>query len=197
MSRKPSLVARLFPFPKSLDPRRGTREYRRLRALAALLITTTSITAFWMLVLLLAHLSGHGNLTLNLQVGLLILLILGSQTWGFYHFANVRVSAVFLTMSYFFMVAGLLLITGGFQSPNFILLVTCPVISFRIGGKEEGIMNTLFSGAFGVGLMAAQSFSIPLENIFTEIPHHYQMAMSLLVTLTVIATSLSAYDMDE
>ena len=164
--------------------------------LSALLITITALTFFCTVALSLLHYTGARDLYANIVAGALVFVVMGVQVYCFYAFANVRFSAIFLNMTYFAIIASVVVVSGGFESPNLVLLVSCPVVSFRIGGRDEGIMNSFFVGLFGLGLMAAKLYEINIENIFAGASEAMQFSIAWVATLIIIAASLSAYDMD-
>ena len=192
-----SFINRIFPFPSRLQPKPGTRQHRQVRAIAAMLITTTLTTLFWTLVVCGMYLHNNKQLLPNILTSVIILGILLVQLISFYVVSNVRISAVCLTISYFFMVAGLVLLSGGFDSPSLVLLMSSPIISFRIGGRDEGIMNTIFVGLFGLMMLYAKYSGFPMENMLNSLKPIYATGIAWVVSLTVISTCLATYDIDE
>jgi len=188
---------RLFPFPESLEPKRGTKEFRHIRALTAMLVTTTATALFWTLVLIAIYILSGKPLTAIVAVSLAVSIILALQTWCFYRFANVRFSAMFLSTSYFLIVLVIVFFSGGYDSPSKVLLISSPIISFRISGKEQGITNTLFVAIIGLVLIYAKYNDFVLDNFFPGPGDFFTTSVSWIVTLTVITTCLSAYDVDE
>ena len=192
-----SLASRLFPFPSRLHPKRGTRQYRQVRALTAMLITTTATTLFWTIVVGILYFMGDTKLLRNINAALIVLTVLGLQTACFYRFANVRFSAAFLSISYFFMVCALVLASGGYDSPNRVLAVTSPIISFRISGRDEGIMNSVFVSLFVLFLLFAKQQGFALDNYLSSMSDMLASTIAWFATLTVIASCLATYDIDE
>lgn len=190
--------SRLIPLPARFIAADKTRkQFRRARALAAMLVTTTLTTFFWILVSPYLHFVSGKQLRPMLDVSFVVLMILAGQTLFFYRFANVRLSAVFMTMSYFLILIVIVICTGGYDSPLKVLLLSSPIISFRIGGKEEGTMNTLLVALLGAGLIYAKYSGIYFVNIFPTVGEYFLATVAWLVTLTATVTCLMVYDVDE
>jgi len=191
------LISKVFPFPKKLKPERGTREYRRVRALSAMLITLTVVSFIALLVLCSMTVSPEKQLTNNIAATAAAFLLMFSQLIVFFRFANVRLSAMLLTISYFFIVVGVVIGSGAYDSPNKVLLLSCPIIAFRVGGREEGVVNSCFVGLLGLIFIFARHHGFEVENYFGNLGVYTSSAIAWVVTVAVIATCLAAYDTDE
>lgn len=195
--KETSLGRRLLPHPKGINPKRGTRQYRQVRALTALLLIITASTLFWSIVLGIDYLFFNKAVRMNVIIALVVLAMLLVEVWCYYRFANVRLSAAFMTMSYFFMVAGLVLMSGGFDSPLLVMLISSPIISYRIGGRDEGIMNSVFVAMFGLFLLYAKYQEFVLPNYLGGLDSMMASGIAWLATLTIVSASLASYDIDE
>jgi hypothetical protein len=187
----------LMKIPKGMELEKGTREYRRVRALSIMLQTITlAALASWFFTVLI-NFNSEKDLTLNIFLTFGCFLMFGLQTIAFYRFRNVRLSATFLNLSYFFLIVAFVLISGGYHSKLEVMLLSCPVIAFRIGGREEGFANTLFVAMVLVLLGVAESLEFQFEPLLNMAGGVIPELMPWGLTLVVIASSMAAYDWDE
>jgi hypothetical protein len=191
------LIKRLFPLPKRLKLIGAPQEHRRALALTVLLLTVSWTTWFWSVALSALYLLFHLDIVLNVIFSIAVSALMALQVWGFYRFSNLRVAAMLFTLSYFLMVLTLVLISGGYQSVNLVLLISCPALAFRVGGKDEGIMNSVFVGLVGLALAIVDKLGLPIVNILTGIDQGILFGIAWVVTISVITTCLVTYDMDE
>jgi len=192
-----SLLKQLFPLPVGIKLKGTREEFYRARSLTVLLLTISATVWFWTAVLCLVYFFTHLNILLNIYFGLIISALLGLQVWSFFRFANIRLTSMLFTLTYFLMALSLVLMSGGYRSASLAILLTSPVVSFKAGGKDEGIMNAIFVGLAGIALMATDKMGIPMVNQFAGIDEGFLFVSAWVVTLAVISTCLVTYDMDE
>lgn len=191
------LIKRLFPLPQGLKKNRTMAERRRTRALAVLLIICTTTVWFWAGVLSLMYLVWDFDIRLNVYYSYFVGVILSAQVWGFYRFANLRLAAMLFTLTYFLMSLSLVLMSAGYHSPNLVVLLSSPVVAFRVGGKDEGIMNSIFVGLAGLSLVVVDKLGVPMMNLLIGSDDGIFFAIAWTVTISIIATCLVTYNLDD
>jgi len=191
------LIKRLFRLPQRLKLNVSVPERHRARALAVLLITCTATVWFWSTVLTLMYGVWNFDIRLNVYYSYFVGVVLTAQVWGYYRFAHLRLAAMLFTLTYFLMVLSLVLMSGGYHSPNLVVLLSSPVVAFRVGGKDEGITNSIFVGLAGLSLMVVDKLGIPMVNLLTSSDEGIFFAIAWTVTLSIIATCLVTYNLDD
>lgn len=192
-----ALLRYLFPLPGRLQLSGSIPQRKRALALTALLLVVAATVWFWSICLTVLYLFFDFDILFNVYYAIVVSILLALQVWGFYRFANLRFSSMFFSLSYFLMALSLMLMSGGYHSPNLVLLISSPVVSFRTGGKDEGIMNSIFVGLSGIALMVIDKMDMPIVNYLTGMDDGYFFIIAWVVTLATIATCLVTYDMDE
>lgn len=190
-------IKRLFPVPQDLKLRTTLAERRRGRALVVLLVICTTIVWFWAGVLTLMYLFAGFDILLNVYYSYLVGGVLTAQVWGFYRFANLRLAAMLFTLTYFLMALSLVLMSAGYHSPNLVVLLSSPVVAFRVGGKDEGIMNSIFVGLAGFALVIVDKLAVPVVNLLSGVDEGVFFAIAWVVTISIIATCLVTYNLDD
>ena len=191
------LIKRLFPIPTEIKMRESVLNCRRARTLAVLLLTTTSTGLFWSIALTLIYFIFHYDMRMNVIYAYFVSIVFGLQTWTFYRYANIRLASMLFSLTYFLMALSLVLINGGYQSPNLVVLLSSPVVSFCIGGKDEGITNSFFVFFAGLALMAIDKMGMTMANLFAGVDTGFLFSMAWAVTLAIIASCMVTYNMDD
>jgi hypothetical protein len=191
------LIKRLFPLPRRLRLTGSGTERRRARALTVLLLTCAGTVWFWTVILTLLYLAYHFDIIFNVYYACFVSAVLALQVWGFYRFANLRLASMLFTLTYFLMALSLVLMSDGYHSPNLVILLSSPVVAFRAGGKDEGIMNSIFVGLTGLALVTVDKLGVPMLNLLTGMESGFFFAIAWVVTISITATCLVTYDMDE
>lgn len=171
---------------KTLSP--NTADYMRARALSAILVSITIMGTLAMLLLATKHVIYNPDLLMNdlISVGIVLLFVL--QTVFFYRFNNFWMSALAFTNSYFLLMVTLLLVTGGYDSSIKILLLTCPLVSFVVGGVQEGIQNAVFTIIAGIAIAIFKYIGFDLinhlagENVYVDFCIHWTIAVLVIVS---------------
>jgi hypothetical protein len=146
--------------------KRGSAEYIRLRALAAMLVILTVASGVSNLVVGSYHvffrpdLLGHDLVSISMFVLLLL------QTLLFYKYQNAWMSCLAFTNFYFLSITVLLILSGGYESFGIYILLTCPMLAFLLGGTQEGIQNTLLCILFIIALVILDHIGFDLPNLF-------------------------------
>jgi len=190
-------IKQVFPLPADLKIKESGLVRRRARALTVLLLTTSATVWFWALVLTVLYLIFKFDILLNVYFAYVVSVLMGLQIWGFYRFANFRIASMLFSLTYFLMTLSLVLMNGGYHSPSMFLLLSSPVVSFRTGGKDEGIMNAIFVGITGLSLAGISWLGISIANLLTGLDERFFFAIVWVVTLSIISSCMVTYDMDE
>lgn len=191
------LIRKLFPIPRRLRITAKKAEQRRALALTTMLLTVSGTTWFWSIVLTCLYLIFDFDIFFNVCFGSAVSIMMALQVWGFYRYANLRLASMLFTLSYFLMALSLVLMSGGYHSVNLVILLSSPAVAFRAGGKDEGIMNSIFVGITGLALVTVDYLGIPFVNLFVGMNEGIFFGIAWTVTLSVIATCMVTYDMDD
>lgn len=190
------LIKKMFPIPVALKPQEpGTR--RRARALAVLLLISSATVWFWASILAVLYFIFNFDIHVNVYFSSFVSIVLGLQVWSYYHYGNLRLASMLFTLTYFLMALALVLMSGGYHSANLVVLLSCPVVSFCAGGKDEGIMNCIFVGLTGLALVAIDKMGMTMLNLLAGLDEAYLFAMAWVVTLTIIASCMVTYNMED
>lgn len=192
-----ALIKKLFPLPRELKLSGSVSQKRRALALTALLLVISATVWFWTVTLLALYLIWHFDILFNIYYALVVSVLMATQIWAYYRYGNLRLASMLFSLSYFLMVLSLVLISGGYHSVNMVTMLTSPVVSFRTGGKDEGIMNSIFVGLTGIALTVIDFMGIQMENQLTGLAPGFFFMIAWVVALATIATCLVTYDMDE
>jgi len=190
-------IKQLFPIPASIKLKESEKVCRRVRALTVLLLVTSATVWFWSLVLTLLYLFFKFDILLNIYFAYVVSALMALQIWGFYRFANFRIASMLFSLTYFLMALSLALMSGGFHSPGLPILLSSPVVSFRAGGKDEGIMNAIFVGITGLALAGISALGISMTNLLSGVNETLFFSISWVVTLAIISSCLVTYDLGE
>jgi len=173
----------------------NTHDYMRARALSAMLISITVIGVLASIFIVTKHVFYNPDLLKHDIISLAIVLLFVVQTFFYYHFNNYWISALAFTNSYFLTIVVLLLLAGGFDSSIKILLLTCPLVSFVIGGMQEGIQNAVFTIIAGLALTFFKYIGFDLvnhlsgENVYIDFAMHWTIAVLVIVACAIVYDS--------
>jgi hypothetical protein len=168
--------------------------YIRARALSAMLVILTSIVAVSNVILITLHWLNHPELLVNDLVSLAALALLLVQTWFFYRFNNFWLSGMAFTNFYFLVIMGLLVVGGGYDSPGKSILLTCPMVSFLVGGRQDGIQNTVIVLLFGLALILLKYIDFQPPNIFINENPRIIFCVNWSITILVIMACITIYE---
>ncbi len=172
----------------------GSEDFIRVRALSTMLVVCTAVSLITLLFLLVITLFSDKEVFRLLYITIALSAFLGAETLFFYKFCNFRVSATFLSMSYFIFVILLVIGSGGYQSPMMSLLITSPMIAFLMGGRQEGFHNAIFVALMVFGLIFVDYQTIEMINFLGEQSEYLVSSVCWIITLTVILSCLLVYD---
>ena len=86
-------------------------------------------------------------------------------------------------------------ITGGYDSPVKQILIVCPVLSFLISGRQEGIYNAALIYVVGLVLLLFHVFDFSLIQLMPEATMPYLSGLIWLVTIVMVVVCLFIYDL--
>jgi hypothetical protein len=174
----------------------NSAEYIRARALAVGLIVSTAVPALATVVIGSHHLLFEQHLLKHDLVSLVIAILFGLQAVFYCRFGNQWLSSAAFTNMYFILLALLIITSGGITSPMKAIMVTCPIMSFLIGGKEEGLQNTLITILFILGLVALSVIEFELPNLFHEESPQMIFVVNWVGTIIIIAACSTVYEVE-
>jgi hypothetical protein len=168
--------------------------YARVQIFAILLWSATAVSAACLFLFVPVHLLLQPEI-LKYDLAIIaatVLFVL--QLWAFYRFQNFGVSSLVLGYLCFFMVLVLVFLSGGYNAPAILLLVTIPVAFFIIGGIRDGIQNAMFVAIAGAtfGLLKYKGFEF--GNVFNDGNPPVIFAIIWMISVAGITLCLLAYD---
>lgn len=172
----------------------NTAAYLHVRALAAMLVVLTTLSLISNIVIGGYHLFFQPEMLKYDAASLAILLLLALQTGLFYRFNNYWISGLAFTNFYFLLAAIMLILTGGYHSVAKPFLLTCPIVSFLIGGRQEGIQNAIIVAVFCFAIAALDVLDFDLPDMFSGENPLLVFGVNWSVSLAVVATALLIYE---
>jgi len=177
---------------KSLHGGSGT--YIRARALSAILL---AMSAMGVVICLIAGILNYFIDTDVLTYEIVLLAITALmlvQTILFYKFSNYWASGLGFTIFYFLVATVMVLLSGGYDSPGRVFLLTSPMIAFLISGWQEGVQNAVLTILFGLGLAIFKAINFDLPNIFYAENQQVMFVFNWVITVIVILFSFVIYE---
>ena len=176
----------------SLKP--NTAAYIRARALTLMLLATTGFVGVYSLYLTVLHVITTPGLLLRdiLVFGALAFLVF--QTAMFYRHCNYWLAGLVFTNFYLIAVMLILILNGGYSSAGKSILLTCPLISFVVGSRQEGVQHAVVAMIFFSILVFLHEIGFILPDNFSGQNAYIIFAMNWLFTMSVIALTLMVYE---
>lgn len=191
-SHRPRRI-KLLPLPRHLHLIDDPWVHHRGVALAVILVVITAMSLFWAVVLpFMAYLLGV-SLQAESLVAQGMFVFLSIQTLVYYRYGNVKLSAAIFSHSYFILMLLLVIGSGGYDSALLLFLLCCTAISFRIGSREDGIMNAIFVSLAGLALVVMKEMGLVLPNMLQGIDRPVLLAIVWVVSLVIFASCLATY----
>lgn len=113
----------------------------------------------------------------------------------FYKSAKLESSGILYSLTFFVLCIVAIVLTGGYHSPVKQILIGCPVISFLISGRQEGVYNAALVFVAGITLLILDSIGFELIQIMSDDVMPYMSGMMWLITITLIVVCLYIYDL--
>lgn len=191
-SHRPRRI-KLLPLPRHLRLIDDPWVHHRGVALAVILVVITAMSLFWAVALpLMAYLLGV-SLQAESFVAQGMFVLLSIQTLVYYRYGNVKLSAAIFSHSYFILMLSLVIGSGGYDSALLLFLLCCTTISFRIGSREDGIMNAVFVSLAGLALVVMKEMGLVLPNMLQGIDRPVLLAIVWVVSLVIFSSCLATY----
>jgi len=182
-----------LPLPALIGPELGAWQYHRAVALVVLLATLMGLTLVSALIMLAVQMLFDIHLVKEIGLALALFGAMLLQTWIFYRFSNLRVSANLFTYSYFLISLALVIIGGGYDSPMTTFLFCCVVVTFRISERVDGYMNAFFVLLAGAALTAMKMLGVETPNLLPGLDRSVIFSIVWLSVLLTFAACLATY----
>jgi len=166
----------------------------RARILLGLFLSNFSVCVALFIIFSLATLLTDKSFIGAITVISAIFVVLIMQAWMFRTVGNVSVSAIMFSMTFFAVTLIPVIATGGWHSPIKLLFFCAPVISFLVGGRQEGIYMATLVMCCGLALMLTSALDfqlfqmLPVENI------QFMTAAIWVVSIVMLVSCLLVYD---
>lgn len=180
--------------PPVLRENQNRAELVRARALMTIMIITTLMLTVGTLIIIGHHLFFDPGLLINDLVSVSLVLLFGIQVALFWRFGNLWLSGTVFTLTYFMLFAGMVIVTGGAESPMLSTLLTYPVMAYLIGGREEGFQGALVTFLFVLGLTALSAIDFDLPNLIVNDNTRLIFSMNWVMALVIISFCIVAYE---
>lgn len=112
----------------------------------------------------------------------------------FYYLGNIGASAIFFSMTFFGSTLGTLIFTGGWASPVRQLFFCAPMISFLVGGHNEGFYMTVLTLLIGLVMMAAHYMDFQIFQIIKPENLMIVDAVIWVASISLLVACLAVYD---
>jgi len=172
----------------------GSTNYTRAIILVILLPATTLLSIMAAMLIIGVDLSLHAA---QLQYDIAILGVapcFALQTWGFYHYANPRLSGAILGYFVFIIIVLVVWLTGGYASPLLVMLLICPVGFFMTNGNRAGIISACVIALIGILFDYADYLGIKFADFFHDAAQPITAGIGWMITVTAMMVCMMAYD---
>jgi len=166
----------------------------RARVLLGLYIANIIIMIVSFLVFLGLHLFGHHDFSVALSLIAVMALLLFMQVLMFYKLGNVGASAIIFSMTFFGATLIVLIVTGGWASPVRQLFFCAPMISFLVGGRQEGIYNSVLVLLIGLLMLVANRIGFQIFQIIKPENIDIVAAIIWIISINLLIACLAVYD---
>ncbi len=134
------------------------------------------------------------NVTNGLIASVVVTFIIMMQLYLFYKAANVPISAIIFSMTFFGSTFGAVIVSGGWHSPVLLLFFCSPVVSFLVGGRGEGFYMTCLMLVCGVSLMISHHLNFQALQIIQEENMEIARLFIWIISVNLLASCLAVYD---
>jgi len=177
---------------KSLTP--NAPDHVRARSLAVMLFGSSLMLVLGALVIIADHLLANPDLLLNDIASIILASLFGIQAILFWRFGNLWLSGAIFITTYFMLLAGLVLVSGGIESPMKTTLLTYPVAAYLIGGRAEGLQSALITFLFVIGLAGLSAIDFTLPNLIIADNAKLIFTLNWLFSLVIISFCITVYE---
>jgi hypothetical protein len=169
-------------------------QYARVQIFTVLLWSAMAVSAACLFLFVPIHLLLQPEILKYDLVIVVVTMLFALQVWAFYRFQNFGLSSLVLGYLCFFMVLALVYLSGGYNAPAMLLLVTIPVVFFIIGGIRDGFQNAMFVAVAGAAFGLLKYHGFEIANIFNDNSLPVIFAIIWMISVTGITLCLLAYD---
>jgi len=182
--------------PAELDTGSATALEMRLRAraLVGMYVTSAVMVAGSFLVFLVLHLMHYRDFSVALVCIGIAAIAVFLQILMFYKLRNTAASAIMFSMIFFGATLGILIVTGGWNSPVKPLFFCAPMVSFLIGGRHEGAYISVLVLIAGLISLVAGRFGLQIFQIIR--PENIDAAGGVIwvISINLLLSCLFVYD---
>lgn len=179
--------------PPGLNLKDGAWQYHRGVALMILLVIITVLSFLCFAAFNIMQMFYGFNLQLEIAISAAILAIQIIEIAIFYRYANVKISSMVFVYIYFIVALMLVMISGGYQSPLIIFLLTCTVITFRIASREDGIMNAIYVALAGTALAVMELLEYQAPNLLLGLDRSLLFTIAWIITMVIFSACLATF----
>lgn len=116
------------------------------------------------------------------------------QVLMFYRAANIGASAIIFSMVFFSSNLVLMILTGGWNSPVKQLYFCSPMISFLVGGRQEGLYTSGLVLVTGLCTLVAYKMDFQLFQIMRQENIDIAAAVVWVISINVLVSCFLVYD---
>jgi len=167
----------------------------RSRVLTVIMISSMVTTAFGFFMCLFFQFITDHDFTNPIIISIVCFFLVGLDYLYFYKSAKLESSGILYSLTFFILCTVAIVLTGGYHSPVKQILIGCPVISFLISGRQEGVYNAALVFVAGITLLVLDSINFELIQIISEDAMPYVSGIIWLITITLIVVCLYVYDL--
>lgn len=167
----------------------------RARILLGLYATTLFFVATISLFLLIALPRDNPNWMHGVIGTSMAIILLGIQLLVYYLVANINLSSMIYSITFFTLSCLAVAVSGGWNSPVLLLFFCSPVVSFLVGGRQEGLYVTSLMFLCAFGLMMADSHGIEFMQIVSEDNMRAVRFSIWIASTATLVSCLTIYDL--
>ena len=170
-------------------------ELIRARVLICCLATSAFFTLFAGVLCTIFHLVTTHDFSWPIIIAFVAFCVVCFDGLFFYKTGKLDAAAILYSLSFFLMCVISVVITGGYDSPVKQILIVCPVLSFLISGRQEGIYNAALIYVVGLVLLLFHVFDFSLIQLMPEATMPYLSGLIWLITIVMVVVCLFIYDL--
>jgi hypothetical protein len=167
----------------------------RSRVLVCILLSSTLAALFALLLCIILDVVTRFSFINPIIIAAICFIIVLLDYLFFYKTGKLDASAILYSLSLFVACIVSVILTGGYQSPVKQVLICCPVISFLISGRQEGIYNAALIYVVGLALLVLDSMGFDMLQIMPNEILPYLSGAIWLITIVMIVVCLYVYDL--
>jgi hypothetical protein len=189
----PTLIDRLMP-ASVLEKDLTLEEKIRARVILGLLLSNAFLCFVVVLAFVALQILTDSEVTTAIIAISGALVVVVVEYFMFWQVGSIAASAIMYSATYFAALLTAVILTGGWESPVNPLFLCAPVISFLVGGKQEGFYMGFLVFVVGMVMMMAHMMDFQLFQIMREENMSYAKAAIWVMTLVLLVTAMYVYD---